>query len=78
MKHNVTTQSFIEWYFKPSDAQWILKDLKFHLYNTGEFKIDLFELFEDCISIPANITLGYNHKTDLNKEYKPNECKLIR
>jgi len=77
MKRSVTTKEFIEWYFKIEDAKWVLKELKFNLYNSGKYSLDLYELFEECASIPAHITVGYNHREELGKEYLPTECKLI-
>jgi len=53
MRRAVTTKEFIEWYFKIEDAKWVLKELKFNLYNSGKYSLDLYELFETAhLSLP--------------------------
>lgn len=73
----IVYEEFINWYFKESDAHWILKDIKFYLLNKTEFKLNGFELFNEVGYIPAHLRADYDYKKHLGQEYEPSQCTLI-
>jgi len=77
VKIQIGSREFIDWYFKLEDAHWILEDIKFTLNNRGTFKLEIEELFNQCINIPARLRIDYNSSKHRGEQYYPSQCILV-
>lgn len=74
MKNKVKQSNFLRWYFSDTDDTYLIgKRVIENLFSTGEFKINVRELINDCGYIPQYIC----EDTEGNADYWPNEIEII-
>jgi len=72
--NSVTKSSFLDWYFSQSYYDSFSYEIINALYEQdGICTINIKELFDCCVYIPASICVNAND----NDKYEPNEVELI-
>ena len=75
-KNKVLASNFIQWYFDNDIISDLGSMVATSLFETGEFKIDAQEVFDQCGYIPLDICENEDDDCE-EEEYDPSEVELI-
>jgi len=75
-KNKVLASKFIQWYFDNDIINDLGSMVATSLFETGEFKIDAQEVFDQCGYIPLGICENDDASCE-DEEYDPSEVEFI-
>ena len=75
-KNKVLASNFIQWYFDDDIISDLCSMVTTSIFETGEFKIDAQEVFDQCGYIPLDICENEDDDCE-EEEYDPSEVELI-
>lgn len=75
-KNKVLASNFIQWYFDDDIISDLCSMVATSIFETGEFKIDAQEVFDQCGYIPLDICENEDDDCE-EEEYDPSEVELI-